>query len=63
MFLFGMIVGVGLVLGILWLLRRDGGVAAPPEFVALRAKQRIQDIQRATIERMLDEARAQRRRG
>jgi hypothetical protein len=61
MFLLGVIVGACLVLGVLWLLGFDGGSSVSSELTVRRARQQINDLERAAINRMLDEARAQRR--
>ncbi len=61
MFLLGVIVGAGIAIGVLWLLRFDGGQSLTNEFAVRRARREIHDLERATIHRMLDEAEAARR--
>jgi hypothetical protein len=61
MFVLGVIVGAGLVIGVLWLLRFGGGQSVTAELTIRQARQQIHDVERAAIVRMLDEAEAQRR--
>ena len=61
MFLFGVVVGAGLIVGVLWLLRLGGGQSVTAELTIRQARHQIHEVERAAIRRMLDEAEAERR--
>lgn len=61
MFVFGVVVGAVLVVGVLWLLRFGTGQSVTAELTIRQARQQIHEMERAAIRRLLDEAEAQRR--
>lgn len=62
MFVFGIIVGIGLTLAVLLLLRSADDHQESPALTTLLARRRIHDVEQAAITRMLAEAEVERRR-